>query len=134
MMDDKLIFSEDQAITATASSTDIIDTGVGRDFWDTAVRSDFGNTGNIFINIHCTVTFATLTSLTVSLQHCATEGGSYTALLTYEAVAAASLVAGFKWPRVSLPTKHLRFLKLVYTVTGDNATAGKVTAFLGEPI
>lgn len=125
ILDKQNLFSEDQAITATANSTNIIDMGAD----DSLVNSP--NEKDVELYVQVTSDFATLTSLTVTLT---TDNdvafGSETTLFSSAAIAAASLVAGYKFrlPRVKDGVE--RYLRLTYTVAGSNATAGTVTAGL----
>lgn len=120
-MDLQNLFSDDQAITATANSTNVIDLVNG----GTAVSPD--------LRVMCQVTedFATLTSLTVTLTTSASEDmSSSTTLASSSAIAVADLVAGKDINLGCLPEDADRYLRLTYTVAGSNATAGKITAGL----
>jgi hypothetical protein len=116
------LFSDDQAITATARSTNIIDLGSLRGLPDgTPVR----------VLIQVTETFETLTSLKVDICSDADEtisGGTPGVLASSAAVAAASLVAGYRYVLEFIPGGTVRYVDLNYTVAGSNATAGKITA------
>lgn len=126
------LFSDNQAITATAASTNSVDFGaagtpVG------ALGAVVGDLGLSEIEILCAVTetFATLTSLAVSVEMDDNSSfSSATTLVSSQAVAAASLVAGYKF-RIpcGIPEGATeRYIRLKYTVAGSNATAGKVFA------
>ncbi|HYZ93033.1 MAG TPA: hypothetical protein VFA34_11695 [Actinomycetota bacterium] len=126
-------FSEAQAITTTAASTNIIDRGApGTPLGaPTTVPRDLGKS---MIPILCQVveTFATLTSLQVTLQADDDSAfGSPTTVDITPAIAAATLVAGYKFPMLQLPPGITeRYIRLNYTVAGSAATAGKITAGL----
>lgn len=121
------LFSDAQAITATAASTNIIDGEVAR---------DLGPGQPMPLAIQVVEDFATLTSLTVTLQ--GDDNASFSSpstLWTSPAVPAANLVAGYKfgieyWPS---GTKE-RYYRLNYTVAGSNATAGKITAGITDGV
>jgi hypothetical protein len=118
------MFSDQQAITATADSTKKVHLGG---------LKIAGKMDPIFIDIRVNANFATLTSLKVELQQADTENGSYATVAGGDtgAIAAASLKAGYKFGLRILPRSVTKpWLKLVYTVAGDNATTGKVTAAL----
>ena len=117
------MFSDKQAITATADSTKKVHLGG---------LKLAGKMDPIFIDIRVNADFATLTSLAVKVQQADTEGGSYTDVDAGSgAIAAASLKVGYKFGFRILPRNVTKpWLKLVYTVAGSAATAGKVTAAL----
>jgi hypothetical protein len=127
----QLTFSDDQAVTATAASTNVIDTGepgtvVGS---DTALTRDIGPGSQVPLLVQVTEDFATLTSLTVSLETDDAEGfGTVETLATSPAIPVASLKAGYKFVFRHIPPGAKRYLRLKYTVAGSSATAGKITA------
>lgn len=118
------IFSDSQAITATADSTKKVHLG--------GVKIA-GKGEPILINIKVVEDFATLTSLKVEVQQADTEGGSYATVGGGDsgAIPVATLKRGYMFPFRFLPRAVTKpWLKLVYTVAGSNATAGKVMAAL----
>ena len=113
------LFSEDQAITGSAASTNVIDLGV-------AGRGK-GNMMEVVIQV--TTAFADLTSLTVGVQTDTVEAfSSPTTLQSSAAIVAASLVAGYKFKIQVMPEGLDQYVRLYFTVAGTNATAGKVFA------
>lgn len=120
MIDYEGLFSNGQAITATANSTNVVDLGTTK---------DSGPGEEIPIEVKVTEDFATLTSLKVTVYTDDAEGmGTQVELMSSAAVPVASLVAGYKF-RLRLPPHGLkRYLRLTYTVGGSNATTGKVFA------
>lgn len=122
------------AITASRVSSNVIDLLTGRDLGVSG--------GELGVHVNITQTFATLTSLTVDLEVCDTVGGSYLNLISTPALPVAQLVANTEIFRYDVPLNQLlnavagvlktpgRFLRLNYTVTGANATAGAVFAYL----
>lgn len=126
------IFSDDQAVTATAVSTNVIDLGVrGTPFGAVAaLNGDVGKGNEIPLLVQVTAAFATLTSLTVTLETSANADlSASTVLYSSGAIAAADLVAGkLLAPRVLPDGAVGRYLGLRYTVAGDPATAGTITA------
>ena len=122
ILDKQNLFSEDQAVTATADSTNIIDLGDDLDLGLSSVIETF---------VQVTTDFATLTSLTVSLVTSADEAfSSPVTLVSSAAIAAADLVAGKQFSLRALPHDTDRYVKLTYTVGGSDATAGKIFAGL----
>lgn len=133
IVDDTLVLSDGQAITVDAGSTHIIDLGAAGTPYGhvAAVRRDIGIATDIPIVLSVTETFATLTSLTVSLQvDDDVAFGSPTTIAAGPAIAAASLVAGYKFnfPAQLPEGTSERYLRLYYDVTGSSATAGKLFA------
>jgi hypothetical protein len=125
--------SPGQAITATAASTNYVDLlaiGVIPPSGATPTR-DLGKGQKIPLLIQVTENFATLTSLKVALQSDSDSGfaTALTTILETEAIAAAALLAGYRFNIDFVPTKTTqRYLRLYFTVAGSSATAGKVFA------
>lgn len=123
-------FASDQAVTATAISTNVIDLGTP----GTPIRAAAALTqdiGRSLVNILCQVTadFATLTSLTVTLENSAAAGLTSPVVLATESIAVADLIAGKQLNLNYLPRNcKLQYLGLRFTVVGSNATAGNITA------
>lgn len=116
IMDFENLFSNDQAVTASAASTNYVDLGVGDQ------RSGADQT----IVAVVTEDFATLTSLNFRLQtDDNTSFSSATDVLITGEVAVADLVAGKK-VEIPVPQGLERYARLYYTVTGTNASAGKI--------
>lgn len=119
LIDDKNLVSRDQAITATANSTDVIDLAV-------AARGA-GNGLDLFV--HVTEAFNNLTSLAVAVQT-ATDS-AFTTPVTHQTVsrtlASGGLAAGKKIDLGSLLEGAQRYMRFVYTVTGTAPTTGKLT-------
>lgn len=131
ILDKQALFSDKQAITATAVSENVIDLGAtGTPISGvTALKSDLG-ISDVPLLIQVTEDFATLTSLTVSVQTDDNVGfGSPKTVISTPAIPVASLKAGYKFPMVWVPRgTDERFVRLNYTVAGSNATTGKITA------
>lgn len=118
------MFSDQQAITATADSTKKVHLGG---------LKIAGKQDPIFIDIRVNADFNNLTSLAAKLQQADTENGAYTDVPGGDsgAVLLASLKAGYKFGLRILPRGVTKpWLKLVYTVVGTAPTTGKVTAAL----
>lgn len=123
LIDQELVFSDGQAITADAASTNVIDLmAAGR-----APGNDLG----VFAQI--TETFTNLTSLEFQVQSCAAEGfGSN--VKTHQKVsvtlASGKLAAGQKIDLGKLLEGTLQYVRIYYDVTGTAPDAGKVTSLL----
>ncbi len=115
LLDTQNLFSDNQAITSSAPSENIVRFGLG----------DFTF---VPLLIQVTEDFATLTSLTVSVQTSANEDFSNPVDLAQATAAAADLKAGTAIPINYIPSGNLGYIRIYYTVTGLNATAGKITA------
>lgn len=123
------LFSDDQAITATAVSTNVIDTGVRGTPYDAAaaLNGDIAKGNPIPFLAQVTEAFDNLTSLTIAIETGATTSlGTVIASVT---VALADLVAGYQVPFQVLPEQVTeRYLGVRYTVTGTAPTAGQITS------
>lgn len=129
ILSSQLLFSDDQAITATALSTNVVDLGVAGTPYDAvaALNQDVGKGTKIPILIQVTEDFTNLTSLTIAI-----ETGAAATLATVvisKSVLAADLVAGYQFPVDVLPNEiDERYLGVRYTVVGTAPDAGKITA------
>lgn len=124
LVDAILIFSDEQAITATAASTNVIDFG--------EANANLGAGTPLIINFIITEAFATCDSLQISLQQGSTSTPA-TELINLPAILTASLTKGAYIPEIMIPSQHLRYLRLYYTIAGSNATTGKIFAYIGNP-
>lgn len=114
------LFSEHQAITATAVSTNVIDMGA---------KTNLAGGTPIEIHAQVTETFATLTSLTVDIEESDTENFASSKVVgSTGAIPVAQLTVGEILPLAFLPRSSGQFYRLKYTVGGADATAGKVYA------
>jgi len=123
------IFSDDQAITATADSTNVIDLGVAGTPYDAAAAlvQDVGKGAKVPILIQVTEAFNNLTSLTISISKGATTALG-TAVIS-KTILLADLTLGAKFPVNVLPDDlDARYLGIEYTVTGTAPTTGAITA------
>jgi hypothetical protein len=127
MMYDKLnTFGTEQAVTATAASTDIIDLG--------AVR-DIGNGEPLELVILCTETATASGSATVTFDLETDDNSGFSSavvLASSGAIGKAALTAGTEVLRVKVPLNVERYLRINYTVATGPLTAGKFTAFLAH--
>ncbi|MCG5241394.1 Bbp16 family capsid cement protein [Azospirillum doebereinerae] len=126
------LLSNAQAVTASAASTNLVDLKAhGTAFGHAApLPRDWGKGKKVPLLIQVVETFATLTSLTVSVQ--VDDNAAFSSpktIATTPAVVAADLVAGRQFVIDAIPRgSDEQFLRLYYTVAGSNATAGKITA------
>jgi hypothetical protein len=122
ILDRQILFSNEQAITASAASTDVVDLSGTR---------DVGSGGPLYVLVQVMQAFDALTSLTIALQTSATENFVSPVQLTARTVALASLTAGATFSVGPVPGGTLRYVRLYYTVTGSSPTVGKITAGIG---
>lgn len=126
-------FSDAQAVTATAISTNVIDL-----YSDNTLR-DIGTGEEVYLVFSIPTTFtaagaATLTAALVSdsTANLATSPTTHVTLLN--AVPVASLVAGTQYS-VRLPAgDYERYLGVQYTVATGPMTAGAIDAFLSKDV
>lgn len=113
-------FSDEQAVTATAISENIIDTGPG-DVGPGEPLSIVGIVTEAF-------TAAGAGTLAVALETDGVEAFSSPEVIhTTPAIPKADLVAGYKFKIGTIPPGMERFLAMRYTVATGPMTAGKLT-------
>lgn len=132
ILDNQTLFSDNQAITADAASTNIIDLGAtGTPYGDTvALSRDIGKGTNVPVLLTVTEGFNTLTSLIVSIQTDSVENFASPTTIGSRTYALAELTLGsrLEFP-ASLPEgTDERYVRLYYDVVGTNPTLGKLTA------
>jgi len=123
------LFSDDQAITASADSTNVIDLGVpGTPYRAAApLNRDIGKGAKIPILIQVTEAFNNLTSLEIKISTGATTALGTTILS--QTILLADLVVGKQTSFVVLPNDITeRYLGIEYVVTGTAPSTGQVTA------
>lgn len=131
ILDAQNMFSDGQAITATAASTNQIDLGATGTAYGAAaaLTADVGKDNEIPLLLTVTQAFNNLTSLQVTLQtdmDVAFGSPKEVASRTYTL---AELGTGIKtFPACVMEGSDERYLRLNYTVTGVAPTTGKITA------
>lgn len=124
------LFSDDQAITASADSTNVIDLGVaGTPYGAVApLNQDIGKGANVPFLAQVTEDFDNLTSLEIIISTGATSALG-TTIASSGAVPLADLAAGYQVPIQVLPNGIVeRYLGVEYVVVGTAPTAGTITA------
>ena len=124
IMDDFLVFSEEQApTTGTTASTNVIDTGIaGRSIGS-------GEEIELVVVVHTTATSGGSNTTQVVLQDSA-DNSSFATVLGSIATAVASLTAGTELLRVKLPPGLRRYIRVAYIIATADLTAGKFNAYL----
>lgn len=123
------LFSDDQAITASADSTNVIDLGVAATPYGAvaALNRDIGKGAKIPLLVQVTEDFDNLTTLEIKIST-----GATTALgteIASQTIALADLVAGKQLNINVLPDGVVeQYLGIEYVVVGTAPTVGKVTA------
>lgn len=130
LLDGETQFSNRQAITATAASTNTIDLGATgtRSHSPVPLTRDIGG-WDMDLLVQVTQAFAGGTSLAVQIQTDDNVGfTSPTVVASTAAVPVAELVAGYKFSLADFPRKTAeRYVRLNYVAVGT-FTAGNVTA------
>lgn len=138
IFDMQTLFSDQQAITDTARSDNVIDLGeMGRPHGSSeAPIRDLGKGAPIPLLVQVTEDFAGLTSLDIQVQ--TSDKADFSADVRLHAtsgpVPVAKLKAGWKFGVTHLPIADDagmgRYLSIHYVKKGPNASAGKVVAGL----
>lgn len=126
-----LIFSDDQAITATAASTNVIDLGApGTPHNAKApLAQDVAKGTPVPVLVQVTEDFTTLTSLTIAIRTSAASNMGSPTIVAQQTIPVADLKAGKQFSIHTLPVGiNQRYMDINYTVGGSNAGAGKVVA------
>lgn len=121
IIDYENLFSDDQAITADAASTNIIDLGSAK---------DSGPGDSLELLIQVTEAFNNLTTLDVLVQTDTVEAFSSPTTLYQGQLALAALTLGKQFPMRFPASGMERYMRVYYDVTGTAPTTGKVTAAL----
>lgn len=127
ILDIQSLFSDAQAVTVTAASTNILDTGVN-------AEKGRGTPIPLLVQVVTTFTAGGAATMTVALQ---CDGdvafGSAQTLWTSAAIAVATLVAGYRFLIDKVP-EHVaekadsRYLRFNYTIATGPMTAGAISA------
>lgn len=121
MIIDKLLqVSNEQAVTASAASTDVIDYG--------QANPDSGLNDNVTLSITVDEAAAAAGAATVtfSVQDSA-DNATFTDVYATAPIGKAALTAG-KQVLIPMPYQHRRYVRVYYTVATGPLTAGKFSA------
>ena len=126
------LFSDDQAITASADSTNVIDLGVAGTPYGAAaaLNQDIGkgNPISFLAQVTTAMTAAGSATLVINISTGATTALG-TTIASVGPIAVADLVAGYQAAIQVLPNKITeRFLGVEYVVATGPMTAGNITA------
>jgi hypothetical protein len=122
-IDKSIRLSEAQAVTASAASTNVIDShvalrnlGDGEPLWLVVAVGTAAESGGA-------------STVTISLQDSA-DNSSFAVVLQGPAIAKATLVAGYRAFCVALPPGLRRYFRVNYVVATADLTAGTFDAFI----
>jgi hypothetical protein len=137
--DQENTFSDAQALTATAISTNVIDLGPLTSDDGTNLVRDIGAGKEavwVVVTVHTVLDSAAEgASLVVALESDDnTSLSSATVHYTSATIAEAALVAGYELKFRIPPGAYQRYLGLRYTVSGEDFTSGKITASLARDV
>lgn len=119
LFDSQSKFSENQAITATTTSQNIVNMGAG--------EVVFGTPKPLVIQV--SEDFNNLTSLTVDIETASDEAFTSPVKLQSSTANLGDLKTGFTFPITVLPKGDKGYMRLKYNVEGTTApTTGKITA------
>lgn len=124
ILDKGLEFSDAQAVTASAASTNVIDCGVA--------NPNTGRVNALHLQVACNTTADSsgdAATVTIKLEDSA-DDSSFAVIAQSTAIAQATCVAGTILWTIQIPPTHRRYLRLTYTIGTENLTAGKFDAFL----
>jgi len=121
LRDKQSMFSEEQAVTVTADSTNVLFVGEGNDI-DKQLR--------LFVQAREAATADGAGTVTVKLYTGATAAACSTLLWTSAVIGKAACTAGAFIVKMALPDGILDYLKLTYTVATGPLTAGTFDAGL----
>lgn len=130
ILDRQVLFSDAQAITATAASTNIVDLGVmGKTHPGAVTLKRKIGVMDIPLLFQVVEAFNNLTSLKVAIETDEDVAFGSPKVVAEFTILLADLTLGKQLPYVVVP-RYLteRYLRFNYTVTGAAPTTGKVTA------
>ncbi len=126
ILDNQALFSDAQAITATAASTNTIDFGP---ISPTIKTFDAGKGHEVALLVQVVEDFNNLTSLQIDLELDTTTTFTPDKVIPIATASLAQLKAGMQIARDDLPRGiTMQYGRLKYTVTGTAPTTGKITA------
>ncbi|MCR1002042.1 MAG: hypothetical protein NQ081_05375 [Enterobacter cloacae] len=134
-IDKQLEFSDSQAVTATAISTNVVDLNTAFNY-NTGVDIGTGEDVYLVLQVDAAATAAGAATVQITLESSASAGlTSSTVHFTSANYALTDLTAGKTLLSVKLPSgTYLRYLGVRYTVGTGPLTAGSFSAFLVKDI
>lgn len=126
-LDAQNTFSREQAVTASAASTDVIDLGSAR------AIGVAGKPLDILVTVTEAALAAGAATVVFALEESA-DNSTYTSLVSTTAIGKADLVIGKQIPLRIPANQSKRYLRVYYTVATGPLTAGKFSAGVVEGI
>lgn len=120
IIDKALQVSNEQAVTVTAASTDVID------FGQVNPNSGLNLNTTLAITVDEAAAAAGAATVTFSIQDSA-DNSTFADVAVTAAIGKASLTAG-QQVLIPMPAKHRRYVRVYYTVATGPLTAGKFSA------
>lgn len=120
IIDKALQVSNEQTVTASAASTDVIDFGQANP------NSGVSGMLSAVVTVDVAATAAGAATVTFSVQDSA-DNSAFTDVAATGAIGKAALVAG-KQVVIPMPVEHRRYVRAYYTVATGPLTAGKFSA------
>jgi hypothetical protein len=124
LIDKQNQFSDAQAVTTTAVSTNVIDLGVARDIGGAVTEQLM-----LLCEVVTAFTAGGAATMTVQFQT-SPDNSSWSILAQSDAIPVASLVQGYKFLPNELPGGTSRYIRLNYVVATGPMTAGAISAAL----
>jgi hypothetical protein len=133
ILDRTLLFSDQQAITADAGSTNVVDLGASGTVYGAAaaIVRDIGIGTAVPLIVTVTQSFNNLTSMSIAVQTDDNAAfSSATTVFTSPTYTLAQLASGAKYllPNWLPSGTNERYVRLFYDITGTTPTLGKITA------
>lgn len=122
ILDYQLRMSNEQAVTVTAASTNIINTG--------GASSNIGRGNPLYVFAEVHTLFDGGTSIAAALQDSADGSTDWQNIIAGAVVTTANAIAGKDLLATAVPLTSRQYLRVNYTVVGTH-TAGKVNAWIG---
>lgn len=120
IIDKALQVSNEQAVTVTAASTDVID------FGQVNPNSGLNQNTTLAVTVDEAAAAAGAATVTFSIQDSA-DNSTFADVAVTAAIGKASLTAG-QQVLIPMPAKHRRYVRVYYTVATGPLTAGKFSA------
>lgn len=126
-LDSQAIFSNEQAITATTASTNVIKMSAG-------VLNEVAFGKELPLLIQVVEAFNNLTNLKVGIQTATDEAFTTPVTLCEATLALNKLTVGAKFPIHCIPAGNKGYMRLYYTVNGTAPSTGKITAGIVDAV